>query len=622
MIAKILASASSDFEGVNYNERKNEQGKSELLVARNFGPLSESATKEEYKAYLKLFASTNSRIKNPQFHATLSCKGTEYNMEQMKDFALQWVEKMGYGHQPFLIYAHNDTDNNHVHIVSVRVDAEGKKIDHNFERIRSQRALHEIMGVDLKNQAKQHFDNFSSYNFTTQNQFALLLEQSGWIVTKSEGQLNLAKGGEAQLSVSMDQIKELIDNNKKAGTDKSRKKQIAAILYKYKAGLNHEELKDLMHQRFGLDIVYHTGKGHTTPYGYTVIDHTSRAVYKGSEILPLEKILQTPEEKEKARTAALVVDTILQSKDKASLKELSSDLKAAGFSVDRKGYVKTSDGHIVYSIKKEELDGLLYNDRVGEANRFIVNNREEAATLGKVYDVKESEVKVSPYKKDLKLAFYYGKLMDSYMMGFDVTKELKDKRIAVEEVNDTIYFIDKYHHSMYSNKEWEYDKKVISASAYNIKDDKERNIIAKLYGIDKDDIQVKPNPDDRSQFYVKDMRDYLQGKITDADLLAKDIFVVNDNNKLYMIDTKHHSITCEDEFNFQFSTGMGASQSYGYGNSNSINNNNVLDNIAQSLLTGFAQLLFEGQSMAADNGPSRAKDLREKKKKKKKQFKI
>lgn len=615
MIAKILTSASSDFNGVNYNEKKNEQGKSELLVARNFDGLSETASKAEYKAYLKAYADKNGRVKNPQFHATMSCKGNEFNMDQMKDFALQWVEKMGYSNQPFLIYAHNDTDNNHVHIVSVRVDADGKKISDSFERIRSQKALHEIMGVDLKEKAKQEFDNLSTYNFTTKNQFALLFEQAGWIVTQANDTMNLVKGGEVQLSVSKDEIEAMLVHNKELGNDKARKKQIAAILYKYKAGLDHNELKNFMRQKFGLDLVYHVGKGHTTPYGYSIIDHTARTVYKGSEILPLDKILQTPEEKEKAQAAALVIDTILQSRNDVSFRGLAKDLKTVGFSVDRKGYVKTDDGHIVHSIKKEDLESLLYYDRVGEANLFVVNNREEAETLSKVFEVNPNDIQVSDGKKDDNMAYYYGKLIDSYVLGFDVEQQLKDRNIIVKKLNGSVYFIDKYHHNIYSDKQWNYDKKVISASAYNIKNDEEKSILAKLYGIKVDDIKVKPNPEDKHSFYTKDMRDYLNGKITDADLKAKDLFVVNENNTLYMVDIKHHAITSENDF--QFATGMNVTNSNAYNNTI----DNVLDSIWPNLLSGFAQLLFENQSMGADEGTGRAKDLSEKKKKKK-QFKL
>ena len=40
---------------------------------------------------------------------------------------------MDYGENPYLIYFYRDTANNHIHMVSIRVNTEGVKIDHNFE---------------------------------------------------------------------------------------------------------------------------------------------------------------------------------------------------------------------------------------------------------------------------------------------------------------------------------------------------------------------------------------------------------------------------------------------------------------------------------------------------------
>lgn len=609
MIAKILTSASQDFNGVNYNEKKNEQGKSELLVARNFNKLTETATKEDYKDYLRAVASRNARVKNPQFHATLSCKGNEYNMDQMREFALQWVEKMGYGQQPFLIYAHNDTDNNHVHIVSVRVDEQGHKIPDRFERLRSQKALREIMVVDLKEKANKDFDDLSNYNFSSIEQFLLLFEQSGWIVTRTEDSLNLVKGGEVQLSIKKDDIQARIEQNKGVEEDRQRMKQIAAILYKYKAGLNHEDLQDFMKKRFGLELVFHTGKGHTTPYGYTIIDHASRSVYKGSKVLPLAKVLQSPEEQEKARAAALVVDTILQSRDNVSFKDLVTEIKGVGLSVDKKGNVKNADGGILHILQKDDLEKLLYYDRVGESRLFVVNNREEADMLSKIYNIKSADVKITGDKRDFQLAYYYGKLVDSYMLGFNVDAELKDRHIAVQKVGDTVYFVNKYHHDIYSNTEWMHDKKVIVANSFNIKNEEEKAVIAKLYGLKESDITPKHDPQDKPNYYERYMHNYLVGKISDNDLRQKDILAINHNDTIYFVDTKHHTITSEDEFQF--------SNSQSVATGISLNDTNVIESIAQTILSGFALLMSEHGGLTPDEGSSRAKNLAEKKRRKK-----
>ena len=49
--------------------------------------------------------------------------------EELVNFARRYMNEMGYGQpgQPMLIYAHHDTDNNHIHIITSRVDPHGKK---------------------------------------------------------------------------------------------------------------------------------------------------------------------------------------------------------------------------------------------------------------------------------------------------------------------------------------------------------------------------------------------------------------------------------------------------------------------------------------------------------------
>ena len=53
------------------------------------------------------------------------------------ELAEKYMDKMGYGQQPFIVYRHNDTCNTHVHIVSVCIDDDGRKIKDSYEHRRS-----------------------------------------------------------------------------------------------------------------------------------------------------------------------------------------------------------------------------------------------------------------------------------------------------------------------------------------------------------------------------------------------------------------------------------------------------------------------------------------------------
>lgn len=47
------------------------------------------------------------------------------------------MEALGYGGQPYIVFKHNDIAREHIHIVSLRVDSEGRKINDKFEGRRS-----------------------------------------------------------------------------------------------------------------------------------------------------------------------------------------------------------------------------------------------------------------------------------------------------------------------------------------------------------------------------------------------------------------------------------------------------------------------------------------------------
>ena len=63
---------------------------------------------------------------------------------QLEELAARYMEKMGYGEQPYIVYKHGDTHNTHIHIVSVCVDGEGRKISDTYEHRRSMTACREL----------------------------------------------------------------------------------------------------------------------------------------------------------------------------------------------------------------------------------------------------------------------------------------------------------------------------------------------------------------------------------------------------------------------------------------------------------------------------------------------
>ena len=139
MIVKIIPASGSDFHGVQYNDKKMEKGTGELMLMKNFPSfINGDSSPEQVRDYFKSI-SKNEKVKKPQFHAVISAKYQNHGKEEITEIAKDFMREMGYGKQPFIVVYHSDTENNHVHIVSTRVDKQtGKKINDSYERLKAQ----------------------------------------------------------------------------------------------------------------------------------------------------------------------------------------------------------------------------------------------------------------------------------------------------------------------------------------------------------------------------------------------------------------------------------------------------------------------------------------------------
>ncbi|RZJ23708.1 MAG: hypothetical protein EON51_02180 [Acinetobacter sp.] len=353
MIAKILSSSTS-FEGVNYNTDKIDKNKGELMSVKNFGPLQglENLRPSDYINYLKLISAQNKRITAPQFHATISCKGRETGKEQLTEIALKWLEEMGYAKNPFLIIFHKDTLNNHVHIVSTRIDKEGKKISSAFENIRAVQNINKVLGFDEILQAKSDIEKALTYKFSTIAQFMMILESSGYFIGQNEGNIALVKFGKKLVSLDLGCLNYKVVKFEK---DTKRVAQLRAIFEKYKVVYNPKiypttiskagaiklnihgytsEFTKFVNEKFGIEMLYH-GKPGKIPYGYTIIDHAGKNVFKGGEVFPLKEFLKGSDQNgydeiiKKSEAVNLLESKILNKTTDDQLNYYATFLKAA-----------------------------------------------------------------------------------------------------------------------------------------------------------------------------------------------------------------------------------------------------------------------------------------------------
>ena len=138
MIAKI--SATENLGGaLGYNFKKVEKGEASILLAHGlYQNKEEHYTMAEVFADMQALIPENCRTKKTVFHCSLNPHPDEkLSDERLTQIAKEYMEALGYGKQPYIVFKHNDIAREHIHIVSLRVDSRGQKINDKFEKRRS-----------------------------------------------------------------------------------------------------------------------------------------------------------------------------------------------------------------------------------------------------------------------------------------------------------------------------------------------------------------------------------------------------------------------------------------------------------------------------------------------------
>ena len=140
MIAKI-SSPSRLAAALGYNFKKVEKHKASVLLVQGlFHDRNGAYSRAQVLADMLRTIPERCRTKKTVFHCSLNPHPDEkLSDEALSRIAAEYMEALGYGAQPYLVFRHNDIPRAHIHIVSLRVDSEGQKIDDRFERRRSKR---------------------------------------------------------------------------------------------------------------------------------------------------------------------------------------------------------------------------------------------------------------------------------------------------------------------------------------------------------------------------------------------------------------------------------------------------------------------------------------------------
>jgi hypothetical protein len=332
MIAKI-GRGSNLYGALAYNQLKIDKENGQILFTNRIietpkGHYSVAQLAQSFEPYLI----ANRNTEKTTLHISLNPDPKDkVSDEQFTQMAQEYMQEMGYGEQPFIVFKHTDIDRTHIHIVSVCVDQDGKKISDKFEKRRSMNLCREMESkyglipatakenqqsnqifrpVDYqKNDIKSQIASVvrhlhKHYQFQTLGEYNALLSLFNITTEKVEGELHgkmqqgllyipLKENGERAghpfkaslfgksaglptLDLHFSKCKEALKENE---TRSALKTTISIAIHLTD---NEKDFKKQLAEN-GINIVIRrndTGR----IYGITFIDHNSKTVWNGSRL--------------------------------------------------------------------------------------------------------------------------------------------------------------------------------------------------------------------------------------------------------------------------------------------------------------------------------------------------
>lgn len=145
MVAKISV-GSSLYGAIAYNGEKINEAQGRLLTTNRIyndgsGTVDIGKAMEGFLTFLP----PQMKIEKPVVHISLNPHPEDVLTDiELQNIAREYLEKLGFGNQPYLVFKHEDIDRHHLHIVTVRVDENGRSIDTRNNFYRSKQITREL----------------------------------------------------------------------------------------------------------------------------------------------------------------------------------------------------------------------------------------------------------------------------------------------------------------------------------------------------------------------------------------------------------------------------------------------------------------------------------------------
>lgn len=127
---------------ISYNEAKVREGSAELILASKFGCDVAGLSFSQKLQRFELLNQNCTRSAYNTVHLSLNFSPEDkLDAEQLQQIAGDYMQRIGFGNQPYLVYRHSDTGHDHIHIVTTPVLSNGRTINlHNLVQRKSEPA--------------------------------------------------------------------------------------------------------------------------------------------------------------------------------------------------------------------------------------------------------------------------------------------------------------------------------------------------------------------------------------------------------------------------------------------------------------------------------------------------
>ena len=159
MVARIKRGSSLS-RTLNYNEQKVKRGEAECINAVGYPKDLDQLSFYDKLNRLEHQAALNERITANSVHISLNfADADKLDQEKLKAIADTYMQMIGFGKQPYLVYEHKDAGHQHIHIVTTNIRADGSKIEmNNIGRNQSEKArktIEVLYGLTKAEQQKE-----------------------------------------------------------------------------------------------------------------------------------------------------------------------------------------------------------------------------------------------------------------------------------------------------------------------------------------------------------------------------------------------------------------------------------------------------------------------------------